>query len=63
MGGTHSGFGDDALPEDPESVARQQQLTRRYVVSFLRRRLARDARFLRPKDAAAQGPDAELRVR
>jgi predicted dienelactone hydrolase len=62
-GGTHSGFGDDALPGDPVGVGRQHELTRRYAIGFLRRHLARDrrfARFLRPQDAASQGSDVEL---
>jgi fermentation-respiration switch protein FrsA (DUF1100 family) len=62
-GGTHSGFGDDALPGDPTGVGRQHELTRRYAVALLRRYLARDhrfARFLRPQDAASLGSDVEL---
>jgi hypothetical protein len=66
VGGTHSGFGDDALANDPVTIGRQQELTRRYVVAFLRRHLAGDerfARFLRPQDAASQGADVELQAR
>jgi predicted dienelactone hydrolase len=66
LDGTHSGFGDDALANDPLGIGRQQELTRRYVLAFLRRYLAHDrrfARFLRPRDAAAQGADVELQTR
>jgi predicted dienelactone hydrolase len=66
LGGTHSGFTDVDRGLTPEQLARQQTLTRRYTIAFLKRYLARDRRFrdvLTPADAAAQGADVELTAR
>lgn len=65
-GGTHSGFTDVDAGLSAEALARQQALTRRYAVAFLRRYLARDHRFRRvltAADAAARGSDVELEAR
>ena len=63
VGGTHSGFTDMDASLTPAQLARQQDVTRRYVVAFVERYLGRSrpfARFLTPEDAAAEGPDVTL---
>ncbi len=66
IGGTHSGFTDMDSRLAPGELARQQALTRRYAVAFLKRYLAHERRFRRvltAEDAAAQGTDLELTAR
>ena len=66
VGGTHSGFTDMDSSLTPAQLARQQDLTRRYVVAFLERYLGRNrpfGRFLTPDDATAEGADVTLTAR
>jgi predicted dienelactone hydrolase len=66
VGGTHSGFTDMDSRLDPAALARQEALVVRYATAFFQRHLKgrkRFGRYLKPADAAAQGPDVELTAR
>jgi predicted dienelactone hydrolase len=62
LGGTHSGFTDVDRGLTPDQLARQQRLTRRYAVAFLKRYVARDRRFGRFL-TGANASDVELTAR